>query len=1059
MVGGVDEGTDRCGSCGNDLRAKARFCDVCGAPVSSQPASGEHKQVTVLFADVVSSMKLAAALDAERLQEIMNELFNRASAVVQRYQGTVDKFTGDGLMALFGAPAALEDHALRACISALEIQSVAEDLATELLRIDGIALQVRVGLNSGKVIAGEIGSGPGRYTAVGHPVGMAQRMEAAAPVGGVLCSLSTARLIQDVARLGPVEDVDIKGADAPVPARQLIALESERTVIGRNEGVMLGREAELDWLRNVFDTKRGCLVGIVGDPGLGKSRLISEFTAIAAHEGADVVVARCEAHTTTLAFRALSRMLRALFGVEGLSDADAREYTAAQCAGQLTQDSPDAQILFEAMGVAKSGAEPLQVSIDGRRRRLVEMMAQAVLARSSRTVFVLEDAHWIDAPSDDVLSEFADTLNVTTSLFVTTYRPEFHGALQDHSRHTITLQPLTDLTAVRQVHQLLGDDQSLVALADRIAVAALGNPFFAEEIVRDLAGSGTLAGGRGRYRLTSHVDEIAVPATVQAVLAARIDRLPTESKLILNAAAVIGTRFDVDTLHTLLPEAAPSRLAELVSAELIDQTEFVPRQRYCFRHPLVRTVAYESQLSSTRAQAHRRLAIAIEERDPSAADENAELIATHLEAAGELTEAYRWHMRAADWLALRDFQAARARWESARRISDQLSDDHDRVTAMRIAPRTMLISKSVFVGNDVDVDERYDEFRKMCMRTGDMTSFAIGTAGRIISFSTNDNRIPEAAALAEELDEMIGSVDCDTATMGVILFAIAYARLSNCEFVAALQMVDRVVALLEDVPTMELALASSIRGAIEMWIGNHEHGRRLLRESRQQARALPPASQAVAWAYHGMMAAMGLYQADDLVGEMSDCLRRAESFGDMFGIISVQWTYGVVLLRSDATSHDIAIELLERSRAQIRKHGFFSVALPAVLADLAIDAAREGHRDDAIDELRECFSLHTTRGLRLIAGRAGEALIELLIERGSGDDLAEAHQILDQPKARHPDVPAMDLWWLRSRALLAKAERDALGYSEAAEQYLLLCELLDARGRLAEARQMVCQFV
>ena len=150
MVGGIDEGTDRCGSCGNDLRAKARFCDVCGAPVSSQPASGEHKQVTVLFADVVSSMKLAATLDAERLQEIMNELFNRASAVVQRYQGTVDKFTGDGLMALFGAPVALEDHALRACISALEIQSVAEDLATELLRIDGIALQVRVGLNSGE---------------------------------------------------------------------------------------------------------------------------------------------------------------------------------------------------------------------------------------------------------------------------------------------------------------------------------------------------------------------------------------------------------------------------------------------------------------------------------------------------------------------------------------------------------------------------------------------------------------------------------------------------------------------------------------------------------------------------------------------------------------------------------------------------------------------------------------------------------------------------------------------------------------------------------------------
>jgi class 3 adenylate cyclase len=179
MVSLATEDTDRCRSCGNDLRAKSRFCDVCGSPVASRPATGEHKQVTVLFADVVGSMKLASALDAERLQEIMNDLFNRASAVVQRYQGTVDKFTGDGLMALFGAPVALEDHALRACISALEIQAVAHELAAAVRDSDGVTIRVRVGLNSGEVIAGEIGSGPGRYTAVGHPVGMAPRMESA----------------------------------------------------------------------------------------------------------------------------------------------------------------------------------------------------------------------------------------------------------------------------------------------------------------------------------------------------------------------------------------------------------------------------------------------------------------------------------------------------------------------------------------------------------------------------------------------------------------------------------------------------------------------------------------------------------------------------------------------------------------------------------------------------------------------------------------------------------------------------------------------------------------
>ena len=516
----------------------------------------------MLFADVVGSMKLAAALDVERLQEIMNEMFNRAAAVVQRYQGTLDKFTGDGLMALFGAPIALEDHALRACISALEIQSVTKEFAGKVRSRDGVDLQIRVGLNSGEVVVGDIGSGPNTYTAVGHSVGMGQRMEAAAPPGGILCSLPTARLVEGAARLGPPADIVIKGSDVPVPARPLLGVESDRMILGRNEGLMLGREAELNWLRDIFDTSSGCLVGIVGSPGLGKSRLISEFTAIAASQGADIVFARCESHTSTVAFRALSRLLRAMFRVGGLNDAEARDHTAAQCERLFTSHSADAQILFEIMGIADTDAPQLRFSVDGRRLRLVEVMAQAVLAQPGRTVFALEDAHWIDAPSDDVLAAFAATLSMTTSMFVTTYRPEFDGALHHHSSQTITLQPLTNATAVRLVGQLLGDDPSLVGLAERIADVAVGNPFFVEEIVRDLAGRGVLLGNRGSYRLMGDIDEIAVPATVQAVLAARIDRLPAETKSILNAAAVIGTHFDVDTLHDLLPDALSPHLAD-----------------------------------------------------------------------------------------------------------------------------------------------------------------------------------------------------------------------------------------------------------------------------------------------------------------------------------------------------------------------------------------------------------------------------------------------------------------------------------------------------------------
>jgi adenylate cyclase len=1054
MISPVSETVGRCGSCGNDLRAKARFCDVCGAPVASSAVT-EYKQVTVLFVDVVGSMKLAAVLHPERLREIMNELFNRAAAVVQRYQGTLDKFTGDGLMALFGAPVALEDHALRACIAALGIQTVTQEFAVDVFRRDNVRLEVRAGLNSGQVIAGSMGTGVGQYTAVGHPVGMAQRMEAAAPPSAVLCSLSTARLVDGAAHLAPVEEVAIKGSDVPVPARRLLAVGSRQMVLGRNEGAMVGRDADLDRLQRIFESSSGHLVGVAGAAGLGKSRLIAEFSALAARAGATTVLARCDAPTTTVAFRAVSRLLRAMFSVDGFDDADARARVLAQCDGALSADSADAQILFDVMGIADADAPPLQVSVDGRRRRLVKVMSEAVSARPDRILFVLEDAHWIDAPSDDVLADFTAAITATQSMFVTTYRPEYRGALKEQADETVTLQPLSDAMAVRLVCQLLGSDQSVAPLVQRIAVAAVGNPFFVEEIVRDLADRGVLAGSRGGYRLVGGVDEIGVPATVQSVLAARIDRLPAEAKAIVNAAAVIGIRFDVDTLQALLPNTISSALADLVSAELIDQTEFIPRQRYCFRHPLVRTVAYESQLSTTRAHAHLKLASAIETRDPTAGDENAALIATHLEAAGELADAYRWHMRAAEWLRPRDMAAARAQWLGASRLADQLGDD-DAAIAMRIAPRTMLISTASYVGIDVDADEQYRELREMALQANDIRSLAIATAGRIISFTFNEVRIPEAAALASEAEDMLRGLDWDAVPeIDIILIAVIRAYYANSDFDAALAVSDALLARPHQEVTIELAGNFAFRGVIEMCRGNYESGRRLLREGIQWARALPPVSYAIIHSFSALMVAMGIYEPDDLVGEMRELLRRAESFGDICGIIDAQYAYGTVLLHARNPSRDEAIEVLEHARDNIEKYRVQTNTMTVIGADLATEAARNGRRDEAIDELRALFGLHMGSGIRVEIGCAGEALVTLLIDRGRVDDFAEANQIVDEWLVRRPGIPAADLWWLKSRALLAKAEGDSRRYAELATEYVELCEKLDARGRLAEARQMV----
>src|SRR6201992_4050564 len=262
----------------------ARFCHGCGSPLQDGDTRAEYKQVTVLFADVVHSMDIAAAVGPERLREVMTELADRCAAVVQRYGGMVDKFTGDGIMAVFGAPVALEDHAVRACLAALGVQDEANRLGVDVRDRDGLELQLRVGLNSGEVIAGEIGSGPFGYTAVGEQVGMAQRMESVAPPGGVMLSASTARLVEDAATIGEPELVQIKGADTPVPARRLLGMAGPHRAALRAESNLVGRQWEMSAVEGLLDRAiegHGAVVGVVGSPGIGKSRLVRELAMLA----------------------------------------------------------------------------------------------------------------------------------------------------------------------------------------------------------------------------------------------------------------------------------------------------------------------------------------------------------------------------------------------------------------------------------------------------------------------------------------------------------------------------------------------------------------------------------------------------------------------------------------------------------------------------------------------------------------------------------------------------------------------------------------------------------
>ena len=323
MTGGVT-----CGSCGITLRDDARFCDGCGVSTTG-PAAGDaaqYKQVTVLFADVVGSMELAARLELERYRELMAALLDRSAAVVRRFGGAVES-TGDGVMAIFGAPVALEDHAFRACLAALAIQDEAGRLATEVQARDGVALRVRVGLNSGRVIAGEIGSGSLGYGATGRHVGMAQRMESVAPPGGVMLSESTALLVETLATLADPEWVHIKGHDDPVRARRLLAISPRSGRLGRAEVGLVGRRWEMAALEAMVDRTiagRGGVVNVIGPPGIGKSRIARETAAAAAARGVEVCWTFCESHARDIPFHAVTRLLRAGLGVADLDDEAAR---------------------------------------------------------------------------------------------------------------------------------------------------------------------------------------------------------------------------------------------------------------------------------------------------------------------------------------------------------------------------------------------------------------------------------------------------------------------------------------------------------------------------------------------------------------------------------------------------------------------------------------------------------------------------------------------------------------------------------------------------------------
>jgi len=1050
-----------CMACGAELQSTAKFCSECGAAVSAASKPAEYKQVTVLFADVVHSMDIATSVGAERLREIMTELVERSATVVRRYGGTVDKFTGDGIMAVFGAPVALEDHALRACLAALSIHQEVAPLAAEVERRDAVDLQLRIGINSGQVITGEIGSGALGYTAIGEQVGMAQRMESAAPPGGVMLSESTARLVEGAAVLGDAELVHIKGADQPVCSRQLLGMSEGHRAGGLAESNLVGRRWELSAVEALLGRAvggHGTVVGVVGSAGIGKSRLVREVAAIADRCGVEVFTTFCESHTSQVPFHAVARLLRAATGVEGLDGQTARDRVRDRVPDA---DPEDLLLLDDLLGIADPNAQLPAIDPDARRRRLTALVNADSLARETPAVYVVEDAHWIDEVSESMLADFLTVIPQTPSLVLATYRPEYEGALaRVHGAQTIALAPLSDSETTALVSELLGPDPTVGALGQKIAERAAGNPFFAEEIVRELAERGVLHGERGGYVSMADVSEVSVPATLQATIAARIDRLEPKAKRTLSAAAVIGSRFSLDLLETLGIDPV---LEDLVASELIDQIRFTGQPEFVFHHPLIRTVAYESQLKSDRAEVHRRVAAAIEARDPAAAEENAALIAEHLQAAGDLRAAYGWHMRAATWANNRDIAAAHLSWERAIRIADALPVDDPARAAMRIAPRSMLCGIAWRVHANVAGD-RFDELRELCTAAGDKASLAIGMAGLVMDH-VFQGRLREASQLGSEAMALIESLSDATLTVG-LSFAPIYAKGESAEMSDVLLWSQTAIDLADGDPSKgnfifgsPLAVALFQRAMARYWLGR-PGWRDDLRHCLAMARSADPMSYAavVTYVYFPGISFGVLRLSDSAVREIEDALRIAERSSDDVAVALARMALGFALVhRQTDPERDRGQKLLAEVSDVFVRRGYLLCDLPLVNVYLARERAWRRDRDGAIPLMRTAVD-HLFREERLLiwGTPATGVLVETLLDRGADSDVAEAEAAIERLATAPADegLVIRDIWLLRLRALLARAHGDAAAYAEFRDRYRDMAITLQFEGHIDWAQAM-----
>lgn len=677
-----------CADCRAELPTAAKFCIECGHPVAAKPAEpsrfaapdsytpshlaeriltskatleGERKQVTVLFADLKGSMEVIADLDPEDAPRLLDPVIDRMMEAVHRYEGTVNLVLGDGIMALFGAPISLEDHAVRACYAALRMQETVKRYAEEVHRSRGIPLSIRVGLNSGEVVVRSIGSDLRMdYTAIGQTTHLAARMEQMALPGTVLIAPEALRLAEDYVTVRPLGQRPVKGLDAPIEIFELTGAETVRSRVyaaaARGLTRFVGREAELEALRQALELGRaghGQVVAVVGEPGVGKSRLYWEFTHSHRTEGWLIAESGSVSYGKATAYLPIIELLRTYFQVESRDDARRiREKVTGKVFSLDRALEPFLPAYLALLDAPSDDPQWDRLDPPHRRQRTLDGVKRLLLRESQvQPILVMfEDLHWIDAETQAFLDSLVESLPTARLLLLVNYRPEYEHRWGGKTYYRqLRIDPLPAESAEELLLGLLGDDPGLPPLKRLLIEQTEGNPFFLEESVRTLVETGALAGERGAYRLEKPVPSLQIPATARAILTARIDRLSPGDKRLLQAASVVGKDVPFALLQAIAGEDEDrlrQGLGQLQAGEFLYEARLFPDLEYTFKHALTHDVAYQSLLHDRRRDLHRGIVQAIEALAPERLGEHVERLAHHA-LQGEVWEKAVTYLRQA----------------------------------------------------------------------------------------------------------------------------------------------------------------------------------------------------------------------------------------------------------------------------------------------------------------------------------------------------------------------------------------------------------------------------